>query len=288
DDLGHLHIRALARAAVAAALPRWWPRAALPRRRGGSWPRVRRLGRAPDPRGRGAPPRGGPRPLRVLAPVSRAALRRDHGGQLIEALAVLAAVLAAVAYARGVRRVKRRRWPVWRTGVFFLGIATLLLARVPALEAIAADLFSVHMLQHVLLTMIAPPLLFIGEPVRPVLLGLPDVLRARIVRPLAGNGAVRGLVHVLRHPLVAVVLFVGGVYLWHWPPLYDGAVEDARIHVLEHAHFFGAAMLFWSVVIDPLPFRGTLPYSARIIYPLLPGAAHNRRLGGILSFSTRL
>jgi cytochrome c oxidase assembly factor CtaG len=183
--------------------------------------------------------------------------------------------------------MRRRRWPAWRTGVFFLGIATLLFAIVPALDVLAADLFSVHMLQHVLLTAIAPPLLFIGEPVRPVLMGLPDVVRARVVRPLAGNGAVRGLVHLLRHPLVAVLLFVGGVYLWHWPALYDAAVEDARVHVLEHAHFFGSAMLFWSVVIDPVPFRGTLPYAARIIYLLLAGAAQNTLLGGILSFSTR-
>jgi putative membrane protein len=184
--------------------------------------------------------------------------------------------------------MKRRRWPAWRTGVFFLGIATLLFALVPALEVIAADLFSVHMLQHVLLTTIGPPLLFIGEPVRPLLFGLPHVVRARVVRPLVRSGSVRGLVHFLRHPLVAVVLFVGGVYLWHWPALYDAAVEDARIHVLEHAHFFGAAMLFWSVVIDPVPFRGTLPYAARIIYLLLAGAAQNTLLGGILSFSTRL
>jgi cytochrome c oxidase assembly factor CtaG len=193
----------------------------------------------------------------------------------------------AVAYARGVRRLKRRRWPVWRTGVFFLGIGTVLFALVPALDDLAADLFSVHMLQHMLLTAIAPPLLFIGEPVRPLLLGLPDLVRARVVRPLARSGPVRALVHVLRHPLVAVLLFVGGVYLWHWPPLYDAAVEDARLHVLEHAHFFGAAMLFWSVVIDPVPFRGTLPYAARIVYLLLAGAAQNTLLGGILSFSTQ-
>ncbi len=184
--------------------------------------------------------------------------------------------------------MKRRRWPAWRTGVFFLGIVTLLLALVPALEALAADLFSVHMLQHVLLTTIAPPLLFIGEPVRPLLLGLPDVVRARVVRPLARNGSVRGLVHLLRHPLVAVVLFVGGVYIWHWPAFYDAAVEDARIHVLEHAHFFGAGMLFWSVVIDPVPLRATLPYAARIPFLLLVGAAQNTILGGLLAFSTRL
>ena len=184
--------------------------------------------------------------------------------------------------------MKRRRWRAWRTGVFFLGIVALLVALLPLLEVLAADLFSVHMLQHVLLTAIAPPLIFIGEPVRPLLLGLPDLVRTRVVRPLARNGPVRSAVHFLRHPAVAVVLFVGGVYLWHWPALYDAAVEDARIHVLEHAHFFGAAMLFWSVVIDPVPFRGTLPYAARIIYLLLAGAAQNTLLGGILSFSTRL
>jgi cytochrome c oxidase assembly factor CtaG len=184
--------------------------------------------------------------------------------------------------------MKRRRWPAWRTGVFFLGIAVVLFALVPALDVLATDLFSVHMLQHVLLTAIAPPLLFIGEPVRPVLLGMPDVIRARVVRPLARNGAARAITHALRHPLVAVLLFVGGVYLWHWPALYEAAVNDAVVHVLEHAHFFGSAMLFWSVVIDPVPFRGTLPYAARIVYLLLAGAAQNTLLGGILSFSTRV
>lgn len=183
--------------------------------------------------------------------------------------------------------MRRRRWPAWRTAVFFLGIAVVLFALLPAIDVLAADLFSIHMLQHVLLTAIAPPLLFIGEPVRPVLLGLPDVARARIVRPLARNGVARAVMHTLRHPLVAVVLFVGGVYLWHWPALYESALNNAVVHSLEHAHFFGSAMLFWSVVIDPVPFRGTLPYAARIIYLLLAGAAQNTLLGGILSFSTR-
>jgi len=158
---------------------------------------------------------------------------------------------------------------------------------VSGIELIATVSFSVHMLQHVLLTTIAPPLLLLGEPVRPLLRGLPDGVRAGVVRPLARSRVVRGALHFLRHPLVAGVLFIGGVYLWHWPALYDAAVENGALHVLEHAHFFVAALLFWSVVIDPVPFRGTLPYAARIIYLLIAGAAQNTLLGGILSFSTR-
>ena len=73
-----------------------------------------------------------------------------------------------------------------------------------------------------------------------------------------------------------------------WPALYDAAVEDPALHGLEHAHFLIGALLFWSVVIDPEPFKGTLPYAARIVYVLLAGAAQNTLLGGLLAFSTRV
>jgi len=184
-------------------------------------------------------------------------------------------------------RIGRRAWPWWRTTSFFLGLVTLVLALASGIELLAGDLFSVHMLQHMLLTIVAAPLLMLGAPVRPLLRGLPHVVRAGVVRPLAGSQLVRGLMHFLRHPLVAVAVYVGGIYLWHWPSLYDAAVENDALHALEHAHFFIGALLFWSVVIDPVPFRGTLPYAARILYLLLAGAAQNTVLGGILSFSTR-
>jgi cytochrome c oxidase assembly factor CtaG len=93
---------------------------------------------------------------------------------------------------------------------------------------------------------------------------------------------------VLRHPLVAAALYVGGLYAWHLPNLYDAALLDARVHVVEHAWFFLSALLFWSVVIDPVPFRATLGYGARLPYLLVLGAAQNTVLGGILSFSSRL
>jgi len=190
-------------------------------------------------------------------------------------------------YARGVR-MQRRAWQWWRTALFFTGLATLVLALASGIELLAGDLFSVHMLQHMLLTIVAAPLLMLGAPVRPLLRGLPMVVRARVVRPLARNGAVRAVLHVVRHPLVAVGIYVGGLYLWHWPPFYDAAVESAGLHALEHAHFLVGSLLFWSVVIDPEPFKGTLPYAARIVYLLLAGAAQNTLLGGLLAFSSRV
>lgn len=205
----------------------------------------------------------------------------------MELVAILSAVLAGAVYARGLR-VTRRPPPWWRVLSFFVGLATIVLALASGLQLLAGDLFSIHMLQHMLLTIVAAPLLLVGAPVRPLLRGLPLVVRTSVVRPLAASRLVRGALHFLRHPLVAVAIYVGGLYLWHWPSLYDAAVENEPLHVLEHTHFFFGALLFWSVVIDPLPFRGTLPYAARIPYLLLAGAAQNTILGGLLSFSTRV
>jgi cytochrome c oxidase assembly factor CtaG len=182
----------------------------------------------------------------------------------------------------------RRSWPIWRTASFLGGLFALLLALVSPIDALATELFSVHMVQHMLLTVGAAPLLLAGAPVRPLLRGLPAAVRAGIVRPLARSRGVRAAVHFVRHPLVAGGLYVGGLYVWHLPALYDAALADARIHVTEHAWFFLTALVFWSVVIDPAPFRGTLAYGARLPYLLVAGAAQNTILGGLLSFSSRL
>ena len=195
-------------------------------------------------------------------------------------------MLAAAVYVRGARA--RRGWPAWHTLLFLLGLAAILGALVSPIDALAVELFSVHMVQHMLLLVVAPPLLLAGAPVRPLLRGLPAALRRGVVRPLARSPLVRGALHALRRPLVAAGLYVVGLYAWHLPGLYDAAVEDPALHLAEHAWFFLTALLFWSVVVDPVPFRGTLPYAARIVYLLLVGAAQNTILGGLLAFSTRL
>ncbi len=144
------------------------------------------------------------------------------------------------------------------------------------------------MVQHMLLTVVAAPLLLLGQPVRPLLRGLPASLRRGVVRPLARARPIRAVLHLLRRPLVAGAWYVGGLYFWHIPLFYDAALEDQTLHLVEHAYFLVTALLFWSCVIDPEPFRATLPYPARIPYLLLAGAAQNTILGGLLAFSSRL
>jgi cytochrome c oxidase assembly factor CtaG len=189
-------------------------------------------------------------------------------------------------YFRGARA--RRAWPWWRTALFLLGLVALLASLASPIESLALDLFSVHMVQHMLLLVVAAPLLLAGAPVRPLLRGLPAGVRRVVVRALARNRAFRGLVHLLRRPLVAAALYVVGLYAWHIPTLYDAAVARPIVHVVEHTWFLVTALLFWSVVIDPVPFRATLPYAARIPFLLLVGAAQNTILGGLLAFSDRV
>jgi len=169
-----------------------------------------------------------------------------------------------------------------------LGLAAIAIALLSPIDALAQDLFSVHMVQHMLLLTVGAPLILLGAPVRPLLRGLPRSWRVSIVRPIARSAVVRGALHFLRRPLVAGALYVGGLYAWHVPTFYDAAVADPTIHVIEHLWFIAAALLFWSCVIDPEPFRATLPYPARIPFLLLAGAGQNTILGGLLAFSTRL
>lgn len=179
-------------------------------------------------------------------------------------------------------------WPLWRGALFLLGLAAIVVALLSPIDALAEDLFSVHMVQHMLLMVVGAPLLLLGAPIVPLLRGMPRSWRTGVVRPIARSPAVRAALHLLRHPLVAGALYVGGLYAWHVPALYDAALLDERIHVAEHVWFLATALLFWSCVIDPEPFRATLPYPARIPYLLLAGAAQNTILGGLLSFSSRL
>jgi cytochrome c oxidase assembly factor CtaG len=164
------------------------------------------------------------------------------------------------------RGLIKRRQPYY----FAAGLAILSIALLSPIDRLANLLFTMHMTQHLLMMMVAPPLLLLGLPV-PVVRWL--ILEFRLRKALAW----------LTSPIVAYVLFNGNLLLWHVPVLYESAMRNEVVHELQHALFFYTAFLFWWRVFDPT--HGWFPSwrwpPARWLY-LLVTAPPSYVLGSIL------
>lgn len=161
-------------------------------------------------------------------------------------------VAAAWAYGRGRRRTTDTPG---RQRAFAGALAALAVALVSPLEALSGVLASAHMVQHVLLVVVAAPLLAWSAPGAAVMRGLPRRLRAwnRAARVGAGLDADR--LRATRAPVVRWLAHVVVLWLWHASALYGAAVEHEVVHVLEHATFVGTAWLVWSVILGPARVR---------------------------------
>jgi putative membrane protein len=200
-----------------------------------------------------------------------------------EPTVLLLLVVAAALYARGsavLHRGSTRRTSV-REAAFYGGLATIFFALIAPLDAVAEALFSAHMVQHLLLILVAPPLLAAGEPGVRLALAIPVTWR-RIFSRRIRSRLPMWLMSAVRNPLVVWCLHVVAVWAWHLPALYDAAVRNEVVHVLEHASFFGTAVLFWNVVIDRS--RKALGYPARILF-VFTTALQSGALGALLLFA---
>ena len=180
-----------------------------------------------------------------------------------------AVLVAAGAYLIAVRRVNRAhpRVPVpgWRVSAWLAGLVVILLALVSAVDVYAADFLSVHMVQHLLLAMVAPPLLALGAPITLLLRVASPRARQRLILPVLHSRVVR----VMASPLVAWPLFAIVMWLTHFSPLYEAALDDPAVHIAEHLVYLASGVLFWWPVVaaDPIPRR--LGYGARLAYLVL-------------------
>lgn len=207
----------------------------------------------------------------------------------LPALPVATAMLAAVLYARGWRLLHGQlpaRFSRARLAAFLAGIATIVIAVASPIDAFAGLLLRVHMLQHVLLTMVAPPLLWLGAPALPLLRGLPSGVTKRGLGPFLSWPPLLAAAHALAHPVVAWLALVLATLLWHLPGPYQLALRDPDWHQVEHACFLLAGLLFWFPVIQPYPSRARWPRWAMIPYLLLADV-QNTLLAALFVFASR-
>ncbi|GAA0415479.1 copper resistance protein D [Acrocarpospora corrugata] len=182
--------------------------------------------------------------------------------------AVIAAALGGL-YAAALVRLSRRgdRWPAGRTVAWFIGVAILVLATQSGVARYAPVLFSVHMTEHMILSMLVPIFLVLGAPI---------TLALRALKPAARRGD-RGprewltvILHsramrVIGHPGIATALFIASTYALYFTSLFPSAMEEHLGHLAMSTHFLLTGCLFFWVIVGVDPAPQPLPHVGRLI-----------------------
>lgn len=169
-------------------------------------------------------------------------------------------VVAAIAYALAARAAQRRHAvPSVRVCAWLSGLGVLGVALAGPLDALAHSLFWAHMVQHMLLTIVAPPLLALGQPIHVALTALSPVSRRRVAGWIFRPRWARGLLDLAAHPLALALTLNVPLVVWHLPPIYEAAIANRLLHDLEHVSFLGPAVTLWLVLLEP-----TVPRRCRL------------------------
>jgi cytochrome c oxidase assembly factor CtaG len=182
-----------------------------------------------------------------------------------------------VLYVGGVVRLRRRgdRWPVGRTISWLLGVGSLALVTLSGLMTYGMTMLSVHMVQHMVLAMLVPPLLVLGAPVTLALRAISPARRGHVgPRERLLSITSSRVVRVLTHPIVAFAIFVTAAPMIFFSGLFEYAMLNHTGHMLMSLHFLLGGYLFYEVVIgtDPLPWRP--PYPIRVVMVLAAAGFH--------------
>src|SRR5712671_1758156 len=217
------------------------------------------------------------------------------------ALAVLASwtldwgtlcLLLAIAalYFRGWRRLHAElphKYTIEKLASFAGGLFAIVIALESPVDAFAALLLQAHMIQHLLLIAVAAPLLLLGQPVLPLLRGLPRWVFKDALGPFLSFHELKQLGRLIVHPVVTWFALSAAIVVWHLPRFYDLALRSPAWHQAEHACFFWSAVLFWWPVVNVWPSDPIWPRWAMIPYLLLTGMV-NMGLSAVLSFSNHV
>jgi cytochrome c oxidase assembly factor CtaG len=196
-----------------------------------------------------------------------AVLLSEAQPQLLPLLLVL---LPAAGYLYGVHRLRARgdAWPLGRTLSFvFGGLGTIALATLSGLAAYDTSLFAVHMVQHMLLSMVATVFLALGAPITLALRTLPRGPRGAVLAVLHSR-----LARVVSFPLIPWALYVASPFALYFSGWYAATLDSRGLHELLHVHFLvTGALFFWPLLgIDPVPGRGGHPFRLLLVGTTLP------------------
>jgi putative membrane protein len=158
-------------------------------------------------------------------------------------------LVAVWAYARGRAGGWRRHGDTWHATCFALGLLTIAVALISPLDALSSALASAHMVQHVLLVLVAAPLLAFSAPSTTLLRGTPSGFRRFLGRWRGRLGLTWTNLWGLRHPTIVWLLHVGTLWFWHAAVPYDAALKSEVLHAVEHTSFVVTGLLFWRVVV---------------------------------------
>lgn len=205
----------------------------------------------------------------TVAPFTPAAVFTEW---VADPLTLTLVVLAAGLYLSGVHRLRQRgdHWSAARTTSFLLGgLGTVAVATLSGLATYEDVLFSLHMVQHMLLSMVAPIFLALGAPITLALRALPhdSAARRRLLAVLHSRVA-----RILTIPLVPFLLFVASPFALYFTGWYAATLDDPWLHLFMHAHFLLAGCLFfWPLIgLDPVPGRVGYPMRMLILVATLP------------------
>ncbi|MEW2272224.1 cytochrome c oxidase assembly protein [Streptomyces sp. SID685] len=163
-------------------------------------------------------------------------------------------------YAWGVVRLRRRgdTWPVARTFSYVIGVLTILLVMCTRLNDYGMVMFSVHMVQHMIISMLSPILILLGAPVTLALRALPTAGRGRkgpreLLLMLLHSRYMR----VITHPLFTIPMFIASLYVLYFTPLFDFLMGSKTGHIAMMVHFLAVGVVFfWPIIgVDPGPHR---------------------------------
>ena len=203
---------------------------------------------------------------------------------------LIPAAVMALLYARGWRKLRRRaphRVGLTQFVAFYAGLITILVALMSPLDAFAGWLQTVHMIQHLLLMMVAPPLILYGAPYMPLLFGLPIGFLKEGLGPFLTSPFLRRFCGFLTHPIFCWSAFVFTSIAWHAPPMYELALHSPTWHQVEHLCFVTTALLFWWPVIQPWPCIAKTPRLYIVLYLFLADF-QNTALSAFLIFYERI